>query len=63
MSIKRRDDNGGREFWAHAKKTRLNIEKTWPEWKRNLCVTEYSVTVERKLESHSCNLKLSKKKL
>lgn len=42
MSISKKNDSESREHWELARKTREKIQ-CWPEWKREIRLTEYSV--------------------
>ena len=58
MAITKKNDVSSREFWKSAGDASLRVEQ-WPEWKRNLKLTKYSLgfdcNVSKNSDSkHSC---------
>ena len=52
MEITKSNDSESQDFWKVTSKARTKVEG-WPEWKRNLRVTKYSVGFDcRTLETH-----------
>ncbi len=45
MAISKRSDAGNKDFWALADRARAEMER-WPEWKRNVRITKYSVGLD-----------------
>ena len=47
---KNSNDTANRDFWKSISEARIKVEG-WPEWKRNLRVTKYSIGFEGKSET------------
>ena len=47
MTITKKVNSENKAFWESAREARGKVE-TWPDWKRNLKVTQYSVGFDAK---------------
>lgn len=47
--IKKNNDAASKDFWKVTNEARTKVEKTWPEWKKNVRVTIYSVGFSTKV--------------
>lgn len=54
MTIKKNEKGENKAFWQHAREVRAKIND-WPEWKRNIRLTDYSH--QREASSETCTNK------
>ena len=54
MTITRKNDAANKNFWRSASEARTKVDE-WPEWKRNLRVTKYSIGFTGKPSKHDDN--------
>lgn len=58
MTISKNETDENKAFWQHSRKVRAKINK-WPEWKRNIRLTDYSP--QKTKLSETCSSRQSRK--
>jgi hypothetical protein len=64
MAIKQKNDSESKSFWKSTRDARVKVE-SWPSWKRNLRVSQYSVGLnpqKSEISINECERVCSKKR-